>query len=354
MSRAGAVASLGIALCLLAELFGVHAFLVPAVALVLVALGAALAVRVMCWRVRLTREPLSASAEEGVRLRVHTRLEGPRALRRSGEFAALLGGEPRPRRWLEGQSFEVSALARRRGVHEIAPSALRFGDPFGLCERSVLSEPTRMLVLPRVEAVRRAELARLGALSNSRRALAAAAGGELDDLRRADSYASARHIHWLSTARTGTLMERRLRPESQARPLVVLDGRDAAGADAFDAAVRAVASLALALARAGGCSLLLPPERRAHRLDGALGSWPRIHAQLAMIAPSEALAWEVIRAAPLILWVSASADAHALRHEGDGAGFIASPFPAAHGEVLFTVAGCAVQRLRQRAVVGAT
>ena len=67
----------------------------------------------------------------------------------------------------------------------------------------------------------------------------------------------------------------------------------AAGADAFDAAVRAAASLALALARAGGCSLLLAPERRAHGSTRALASWPRIHARLALIEPSEALAWEV-------------------------------------------------------------
>lgn len=352
MSRTVATAALGLAFCLVAELFGVYAFLVAGVALVVLAIGSELAVRLTCWRVRLVREPPRATAEEGTRVRVRTRVDGPRALRSSGEFAMLADSEPRPRRWLDGNLHEVNALARRRGLHDIEPSLLRFCDPFGLCERSVLSQPTRVLVLPRVERLRRADLARLGGATSARRVLTTAAG-ELDDLRRADSYASVGRIHWLTTARTGTLMERRLRPESDARPLVVLDGRDCAGADAFDAAVRATASISFALARAGGCTLLLPPERRPHRLDRALASWPRIHARLALIEPSDALAWDAIRGASVVVWVSASADPHALAHPGGGACLIVSPFPRAHAEVLFTVAGCAVQQRTQVAPAAA-
>ena len=327
MSRPFAVAALGLAFCLLAELLGVPAFLVPGLALVLLALAAEIAVRVMCWRVRLVREPLTASTEEGSRVRVRTRLHGPRALRLSGDFAAHPDSEPRARRWLEGDAHEVGVLARRRGLHEIGPSSLRFADPFGMCQRSVLSKPTRVLVLPRVERIRRADLDRLVGRVSARRALTAAAG-ELDDLRRADSYASVGRIHWLTTARTGTLMERRLRPESDSRPLVLLDGRDCAGADAFDAAVRATASIALA-------------------------SWPRIHTRLALIEPSDALAWDTIRVASVVLWVSASADPNALAHPGGGACFIVSPFPRARAEVLLTVAGCAVQRSDQRSAAAA-
>jgi uncharacterized protein (DUF58 family) len=352
MSRAAATAALGVAFCLLAELLGVYAFLVPGLALVALALGTQIVVRAMCWRVRLVREPLIASAEEGARLRVRTRVRGPRALRLSGEFAMLAESEARPRRWLDGEVHEVNALARRRGLHEVEPSLLRFADPFGLCERGALSKPTRLLVLPRVERIRRADLARLGGSESVRRPLTTAAG-ELDDLRRADSYASVGRIHWLTTARTGTLMERRLRPESDALPLVVLDGRDCAGADAFDAAVRATASISRALARAGGCTLLLPPERRPHRLDRALASWPRIHRRLALIEPSGALAWDAIRGASVVLWVSASADPQALAHPGRSVCFIVSPFPRAHADVLFMVAGCAVQRRDLRAAAAA-
>ncbi len=348
MRRSLAAAALGLVFCLLAELLGVPAFLVPGVALVALALAAPVAVGLMCRRVHLIREPLAIDVEEGVRVRVRTRLEGPRALRHSGRFAALADSEPRPQGRHQSDAHEVTVLARRRGLHEVGPSLLRFCDPFGICERSLLSEPTRLLVLPRVERVERADLARLAGGATARRVLAATAG-ELGDLRRADSYASVDRIHWLTTARTGTLMERRLRPESDARPLVVLDGRDCAGADAFDAAVRATASISLALARAGGCALLLAPERRPHRLDRTLTSWPGIHQRLALIEPSETLAWDAIRNASFVLWVSASADAHALAHTGGGACFVMSPFPRAHSDVLFTVSGCAVQRLDRRA-----
>src|SRR5204863_261368 len=81
----------------------------------------------------------------------------------------------------------------------------------------------------------------------------------------------ASRIHWPALARGHGMMERRLRMDMDARPLVVLDTRGPAGEDAVDEAVRAAASLALHLARAGGCALLLPGERRA---TTGVGSWP--------------------------------------------------------------------------------
>ena len=148
-----------------------YAFLVPGLALLVLAVGAESAVRLMGWRVRLIREPLRTSAEEGARVHVRTRLQGPRGLRRSGRFAPLADSEPRPRRWRDGEVHEVSVLARRRGVHEVGPSLLRFADPFGMCERSVRSDPTRVLVLPRVERVRREDLGRLTGVPSARRSL---------------------------------------------------------------------------------------------------------------------------------------------------------------------------------------
>ena len=162
MRRSLAAAGLGVVFCLLGALLGVPAFLVPGIALVALAFGAQTAVRLMCRRVRLIREPLATSAEEGARVHVQTQLQGPRALRHSGEFAASADSEPRPRRRHQNDAHEVTVLARRRGLHEVGPSLLRFGDPFGICERTLLSEATRLLVLPRVEPVPRADLSRLG------------------------------------------------------------------------------------------------------------------------------------------------------------------------------------------------
>ena len=110
----------------------------------------------------------------------------------------------------------------------------------------------------------------------------------------------------------------------------------------------ALLGLELGLLAVGVPAHLVPPWRW-----GALASWPRIHTRLALIEPSDALASDTIRAASVVLWVSASADPNALAHPGGGACFIVSPFPRARAEVLFTVAGCAVQRSDQRAPAAA-
>jgi len=335
-------------MCAVAELLGVRALLVPGAALVLVCALAAAHVRLACRRVRLVREPVSETAQEGSQVTLATRLVGPRVLRRSGEFAATAAAEPSPRRWLDGDSVRFAATAQRRGLHHIDPSLLRFSDPFGLCERTVASSATELLVLPRIESIAGPELAKLHAASDTR--ARASSSGELDGIQPAQLHAPAGRIHWASFARTGTLIERRTRPEEDSRPLIVLDGRNPSSGEDFDKAVRAAASLAVALARAGGCSLLLAPERRAHRLDAALSSWKRIHARLALLEPSAALAWDVLARARLLLWVTASIDARAPARTRDGSiRFLISPHKRDPHEVLFTVAGCTVERLPARA-----
>ena len=68
----------------------------------------------------------------------------------------------------------------------------------------------------------------------------------------------------------------------------MLDPRGAASDEALDAAVRAAASLARALAQAGGCSVLLPGDRRPVELGETLAGWPHIHARLALIGAGAA------------------------------------------------------------------
>jgi uncharacterized protein (DUF58 family) len=63
----------------------------------------------------------------------------------------------------------------------------------------------------------------------------------------------------------------------------VLDPRGAASPEDLDAAVRAAASLAVHVARAGGCSVLLPGDRRPTVLDPTLAGWAHLHARLAMV-----------------------------------------------------------------------
>jgi uncharacterized protein (DUF58 family) len=79
----------------------------------------------------------------------------------------------------------------------------------------------------------------------------------------------------------------------------VLDARGVVAIEHLDAAVRAAASLVLALAREGGCGLLLPGERRPTSVGPELSAWPAAHARLAVVqggpqAPAPAL--RVVRA----------------------------------------------------------
>ena len=96
----------------------------------------------------------------------------------------------------------------------------------------------------------------------------------------------ASRIHWPAVARGAGLIERRLQADGDSRPLVVLDARPAdpdAQSELLDAAVRAAASLALELARHGGCGLLLPGEQRPTAIDRELISWPAAYGRLALV-----------------------------------------------------------------------
>jgi uncharacterized protein (DUF58 family) len=205
----------------------------------------------------------------------------------------------------------VSASFERRGPRRIEPPALVIRDPFDLSRRVCPGTDAvhELLVLPRTEPIRAAgagagPAAVIVSLQLAARApRAALAEVEIDGLRPYREGTSASRIHWAAMARGAGLLERRLRAESDARPLVVLDARSAARPEDLDAAVRAAASIALELAGHGGCALLLPGERRATLLDGGPGPWAAAHARLAMVdgapgAPPPFLASVGVRRGP--------------------------------------------------------
>jgi uncharacterized protein (DUF58 family) len=106
---------------------------------------------------------------------------------------------------------------------------------------------------------------------------------DVDGLRPYRPGTPASRIHWPALARGAGLLERRLEADRDMRPMIVLDARGAENEAQLDAAVRATASLALELARFGGCRLLLPGERRAIAIEPDLVGWPSAHARLAMV-----------------------------------------------------------------------
>lgn len=176
----------------------------------------------------------------------------------------------------------------RRGPRTLAPPVLELRDPLGLARREVVgAESDEVLVLPSVEPVR-APGGGTGDAGGFLAGLGLVAAMEVDGLRPYRQGTPGTRIHWSSLARGAGLMERRLRPETDERPLLVLDGRVADphdGPQALDATVRAAASLTRALARQSGVAVLLPGDRRPADVAGEGAAWAALHARLALVEP---------------------------------------------------------------------
>ena len=256
---------------------------------------------------------------------------------------------------------QVSVAVRfeRRGRHELAPPRLRLADPLRLCEREIsgVGQGGELLVLPRIEEVRRAAPASGGRDAGVLDGLEQGAEGsgpetgavdlEIDGIRPYRQGSPATRIHWRTVARTGEMYERRFVAGADAAPLIVLDARAPASEEALDRAVRAAASLSLYLARRGGCAVLLPDHATPTNLDPRLRTWPEVHCRLALVesgAPAPAARHATGRVASF--WVSggsARAAARASARLGPGS-YVVTPMPVADAHVAFTVAGCSGQR----------
>jgi uncharacterized protein (DUF58 family) len=342
------VALLGAAMVLLAAALGVPELYVPGVTLALIAVAAAGSVVLAAAPARVTREPRVAVIQEGESLQLHLRIHAPLPAR--GELSAWPGAPLRPVPRGRDASLELTARAQRRGAHAIGPARVRFRDPFGIAARTRSSPASEVLVLPRVEAVRTRELARMGALGRAARGLIEDAGGsDVDGLRPYRHGAPASRIHWPTVARTRTLVERRMHDRSAGIPLIVLDSSAPASVEHLDRAVRAAASLCVGLARLGGCGLLLPGARRADWLGRDLAGWQELHARLALVEPDEPLLQRAWANGSALVWVSASTwppgpPSHPLG--GCELRYLVSPLHRGAAQALFEVGGCAVMPAR--------
>jgi uncharacterized protein (DUF58 family) len=295
--RAASVAACGGLLLVLALAFDAKPLFVPAVALV--AIGAiapawvwcaargASATRVLAARQIVEDQPLQA------KIKVHRSLLGlPGAevidpvsgsrLALSGPLSPIHGGR--------SAAVDVIAHFPRRGEHMLAEPSLQVSDPLELARVNTRAEtePQRILVLPRIERVRWLSGDRGWRFEGVDGAQASEmmAAVDLDGLRPYRVGTPASRIHWPALARGAGLIERRLRPDGDNRPLIVLDSRLAgASEELLDAAVRAAASLALDLGQGGGCGLLLPGDQRPTAIDPELNRWPAVYRRLAFVTP---------------------------------------------------------------------
>jgi uncharacterized protein (DUF58 family) len=343
------VAGTGAALVLVAAAFGVPALYVPGLALLLLAGAAWLAVSHPARALSMQRSPATATLEEGATLTVALRV-GRGWLPPAGGWVAPRSADERTSlRHAAKMPVRVALRLDRRGRQMVVPADVRVADPLGMIARTLPFPPVEALVLPRVEPVS-VDPARGGAGlgGGGRRPTNNAAALEVDGVRPHRPGAPASRIHWPTVARTGTLVERRLTDEAERLPLVVIDANRPADEDALDRALRAAASLCVHLARQGGCTLLLPGERRAHAIAPDLHAWPSLHARLALVDSGESPGAAATNRAGVVLWVSARSGGvpPGLARVPAGERYLVSPFPLAGRRAAFQVAGCTGQRLR--------
>ncbi len=294
MSRAAGIVLAGGTLILAAYAFADAQLLVPGVGFVL--LGGVTGPWMWC-SARAASVSRSIDAEQVVEDQpLEARVEvrgGPLGLPGAEILDSLAGTAIRldaPGGRLAGRRSEIRVVGRfpRRGWHHLDPPRLALADPLGLV-RIVKPSATgaqSVLVLPRTERLRWVEGTRGDHLDRQRGTLGMEtfAALEVDGLRPYRPGTPASRISWSALARGAGLLERRLRAEREAGPLVVLDLRSDGPSEEVDAAVRAAASLTHELARRTGCELLLPGERRPLQIGAELGAWPAAHARLALVA----------------------------------------------------------------------
>jgi uncharacterized protein (DUF58 family) len=287
MRPAAVCAVLGLLLVLVAGTFDAEAFYVTGIALGLLGAGAATWIGTGARGVSLTRNLGATSVTEGESLPVRLEVRSGRLPLPPGWLHDPLMAEPvRLAAGLRRRRLRVKVSFPRRGRRTLEPTRLVLRDALGLAERVVESGGAEeVTVLPRVHPVcAPAGGGDAGRALRARGSLTAAAETEVDGLRPHREGTPASRIHWPAVARGHGLVERRMTSEAQSRPLVVLDPREPARIEDLDAAVRAAASLTVHFARATGCALLLPGERRAMSIERDLASWPAAHVRLALLA----------------------------------------------------------------------
>ena len=351
MRPAATTALLGLLLILLAATFDAEPLYVPGVAFVLLAGGASAWVAIAARGVRVRRTVASRRAIEEQPVAIELAVSGGRLPVPSGIIEDDL--LPAPTTMAGGRrrtQLHINARFARRGRKLLSPPRIVVSDPFGLATRVVVAdEAAEVLILPRIEPMVTPPGEGDGSGLVARRGRPSiAAEVDLDGLRPYRLGAAASRIFWPGLARSGELMERRLRADGDTRPLVVLDPRRPSREEDLDAAVRAAASLCVHLARGGGCALLLPGDRRPTVLESTLIGWPHLHVRLALIDDRSGpnVAGLASRRGPL-LYVTAhvpSRAPRALAHAVGGGRYLVVP-GGGNGyrtgrRAVFTVAGC--------------
>ena len=348
MSRALGAAALGLVLLLGGLSLGTPSLYLPAVALLVLGLGAAIWVALAAAGAGVERTPGPHTVEEDRPWPLVLDVRRGLVPAPGGELAEPLLGRPLPAGVGAPARVRVEVTFERRGRRVLEPARLSIRDPLGLAERTTHSETGEVLVLPRVEPVLAPGAAATGrAGTRSPRPQADSAEVEIDGLRPYRPGVPASRIHWPALARRGEVLERRLTADSDSRPLVILDARRPPDEESLDRAVRAAASLVVHLARGSGCALLLPGDRRPSEVDAELRAWPSLHVRLALVeADPRPPGTGRVERAGAVYWVTPCPGVPTgLARAAARARWLVTPVDGAAPGSSFVVAGCAGRRL---------
>ena len=358
-SLATGLAGASLVLCALAV--GAAPLLVPGLGLLVLAGLAPLLVAWSAQVTAVTRTIALTRVQEDEPLEVVLRLCRRRwDLAQVEVFDPLAGPDAQPfPHARSGGELRMTVQLASRGRHRLAPPEVLTADPLGLVRRRdpAPGERQEILVLPKIEPVRWLGTGHRGgdpaAEAGGAHAADPIGAGDLDGLRPYRHGAPASRIHWATLARGAGLMERRLSPDGDGWPLVVLDGRGAAAGAVLDTAVRSAASLVVALARHGGVRLSLPGERRALAVGPGLAAWPAVHARLALLdagTARQAPALGSAASAGLVLYVAARVPARlpALRGVRSAVLVVPDTVPAPSGRRVLATGGCHGYELRAK------
>ena len=178
-------------------------------------------------------------------------LDASRAHRR-GLRLKPAAGPSLPVAWdASGVHADVPVPTRRRGPITLGPWTLERVDPWGLMRRTVgEAEGVALLVVPRVRAVSMATLPNAIAEFGGSSEMGTTTFATLREYIIGDEL---RHVHWKSSAKTGTLMMRQYVDITRPRLTLVLVVEDRAytSTDEFENAVDFIASLATVAASSG-------------------------------------------------------------------------------------------------------
>src|SRR3954449_894709 len=340
---------LGAALVLTGALFDAEPLYVPGIAFLVLATLASAWVLAGAHGVRIARTVGARRALEDEPVAIEIIVRSGRMTLPTGVIEDPLLPTPAP--LVPGRRttrHRINARFARRGRKLLTGPRVVVRDPFGLAVRPAAARAAdaELLVLPRVMPVVAIPPGGDGAgIAGAGRARPhIAAEVDLDGLRQLRPGTPASRIFWPSVARGAGMMERRLRADADTRPIVLLDPRGAAVPEDLDAAVRAAASLTVHLAKAGGCALLLPGDRRPVILEPTLGGWPHAHARLALVEGTmrPSLGALAGRRGP-VLYVAARRlhrSPRALANAPGGGRILVVPGELAGRRPSFSVAGC--------------